>query len=108
MHDRFEKRIEDDLTRLAGRLERAKKKPNRSQVERQIGRVLGRNSLCRWSVRDHGSRDRAWRRERASRSDLEKEERLAGLAASERRMLRLTYEPHRLEGRRICGGRTFS
>ena len=44
MHDRFEKRIEDDLTRLAGRLERAKKKPNRSQVERQIGRVLGRNS----------------------------------------------------------------
>jgi transposase len=44
MHDRFEKRIEDDLTRLAGRLERCKKKPNRSQVERQIGRILGRNS----------------------------------------------------------------
>lgn len=44
MHDRFEKRIEDDLIRLAGRLERAKKKPNRSQVERQIGRMLGRNS----------------------------------------------------------------
>lgn len=44
MHDRFEKRIEDDLTRLAGRLERCKKKPSRSQVERQIGRFLGRNS----------------------------------------------------------------
>jgi transposase len=44
MHDRFEKRIEDDLTRLAGRLERCKKKPNRIQVERQIGRILGRNS----------------------------------------------------------------
>lgn len=44
MHDRFEKRIEDDLTRLVGRLERCKKKPNRSQVERQIGRILGRNS----------------------------------------------------------------
>ena len=44
MHDRFERRIEDDLTRLGGRLERDKKKPNRSQVERQIGRILGRNS----------------------------------------------------------------
>lgn len=44
MHDRFERRIEDDLTRLAGRLERCKEKPNRSQVERQIGRMLGRNS----------------------------------------------------------------
>jgi transposase len=44
MHDRFERRIEDDLTRLAGRLERCHQKPNRSQVERQIGRILGRNS----------------------------------------------------------------
>lgn len=45
MHARFEKRIEEALTKLAGRLERAKKKPpNRSQVERQIGRLLGRNS----------------------------------------------------------------
>ena len=44
MHDRFEKRIEADLTRLAGRLERCHQKPNRSQVERQIGRILGRNS----------------------------------------------------------------
>ncbi|MCP4204276.1 MAG: IS1634 family transposase [bacterium] len=44
MHARFEKRIEDALTKLAGRLDRAKKKPDRSQVERQIGRILGRNS----------------------------------------------------------------
>jgi transposase len=44
MHDRFEKHIEDDLTRLATRLQRGKKKPDRSQVERQIGRILGRNS----------------------------------------------------------------
>lgn len=44
MHDRFEKRIEDDLTRLAGRLQRSRKKPDRGQVERQIGRILGRNS----------------------------------------------------------------
>lgn len=44
MHDRFEKRIEDDLTRLAARLQRCKKKSDRGQVERQIGRMLGRNS----------------------------------------------------------------
>lgn len=44
MHDRFEKRIDDDLTRLAARLQRCKKKPDRSQVERQIGRMLGRHS----------------------------------------------------------------
>lgn len=44
MHERFEKRIEEALVKLAGRLNRAKKKPDRSQVERQIGRILGRNS----------------------------------------------------------------
>jgi transposase len=44
MHSRFEKRIEEDLTRLGTRLQRCKKKPDRSQVERQIGRILGRNS----------------------------------------------------------------
>ena len=30
-------------TKLAGRLDQAKKKPDHSQVERQIGRILGRN-----------------------------------------------------------------
>ncbi len=44
MHERFEERIEEALAKLAGRLDRARKKPNRSQVERQIGRILGRNS----------------------------------------------------------------
>ena len=44
MHERFEKRIEDGLQSLERRLDRAKKKLNRSQVERQIGRLLGRNS----------------------------------------------------------------
>lgn len=45
MHDRFVQRIETALTRLAGRLDRArKKKPDRQQVERQIGRILERNS----------------------------------------------------------------
>jgi transposase len=44
MHERFEKRIEEALISLAGRLDRAKKKPDRTQVERQIGRILGKNS----------------------------------------------------------------
>ncbi|MFH1419327.1 MAG: IS1634 family transposase [Planctomycetota bacterium] len=44
MHERFEQRIEEALVSLAGRLDRAKKKPNRTQVERQIGRILGKNS----------------------------------------------------------------
>ena len=44
MHERFTKRIQEGLQKLAGRLERARKCPNRSQVERQIGRLLGRNS----------------------------------------------------------------
>ncbi len=44
MHDRFEKRIEEGLQSLERRLDKAKKNPNRSQVERQIGRLLGKNS----------------------------------------------------------------
>ncbi len=44
MHDRFEERIEKGLESLKRRLDKAKKRPNRSQVERQIGRLLGRNS----------------------------------------------------------------
>ena len=44
MHERFEKRIEEGLQSLERRLAKAKKKPDRSQVERQIGRLLGKNS----------------------------------------------------------------
>jgi transposase len=44
MHERFSKRIHEGLARLSQRLERAKKKADRSQVERQIGRLLGKNS----------------------------------------------------------------
>jgi transposase len=44
MHERFSKRIAEGLTRLCQRLEKARKKADRSQVERQIGRLLGRNS----------------------------------------------------------------
>jgi hypothetical protein len=44
MHERFSVRIEDALARLARRLARAKKPLDRSQIERQIGRLLGRNA----------------------------------------------------------------
>jgi len=44
MHGRFSTRIETALKRLAGRIERAKKRIDREQVERQVGRLLQRNS----------------------------------------------------------------
>ncbi len=43
-HERFSKRIEEGLERLSRRLERAQRPADRSQVERQIGRLLQRNS----------------------------------------------------------------
>ncbi len=44
MHERFAKRIVTDLDRLERRLRRARRVADRSQVERQIGRILERNS----------------------------------------------------------------
>lgn len=44
MHDRFAVRIEDALKSLAGRLERSTKPIDAGPVERQIGRLLGKNS----------------------------------------------------------------
>lgn len=44
MHERFDRRIVTGLESLARRLESAKKAADRSQVERQIGRLLGSNS----------------------------------------------------------------
>jgi transposase len=44
MHERFSARIDKALESLAGRIERAKNPLDRSQLERQIGRLLGRNS----------------------------------------------------------------
>jgi transposase len=44
MHARFCKRIEEGLVRLQGRIERARQPIERSATERQIGRLLGRNS----------------------------------------------------------------
>ncbi len=44
MHGRFVGRIEESLQSLGRRLERAKKREDRGRVERQVGRLLGRNS----------------------------------------------------------------
>jgi transposase len=60
MHDRFSQRISDGLSSLARRLENSTKQADRSQVERQIGRLLGRNSRASGkfsiSVKDAPSR----------------------------------------------------
>ena len=76
MHERFEKRIEEGLAPLTRRLAKAKKRPDRSQVERQIGRLLDNNTraegLFRIEVndieREHGpglevtwTKDETWR-----------------------------------------------
>lgn len=44
MHDRFRGRIERALEKLSGRLARARKPVERGSVERQIGRLLGKNT----------------------------------------------------------------
>lgn len=44
MHERFQKRIEEKLGSLQRRLEKARKPLDRGSIERQIGRLLGRNS----------------------------------------------------------------
>jgi transposase len=53
MRARFCERIETALVRLAGRLERARSAVDRSATERQIGRLLGRNSRAagRYAIR---------------------------------------------------------
>jgi len=44
MHERFAARIEKGLDKLGRRIERSKRPLDRSRLERQIGRLLGRNS----------------------------------------------------------------
>ena len=43
MHEKFQTRIEDALKRMAGRLEKARRKLDCGVLERQIGRLLERN-----------------------------------------------------------------
>jgi transposase len=53
MHARFCERIETALARLQGRIERARNPIDRGATERQIGRLLGRNSRAagRYAIR---------------------------------------------------------
>lgn len=53
MHDKFSRRIEAALERLAARIARSRKRLDREQVERQIGRILQQNqrSARRFKVR---------------------------------------------------------
>jgi transposase len=53
MHARFAERIETALARLEGRLARARSTVDRATTERQIGRLLGRNSRAagRYAIR---------------------------------------------------------
>jgi transposase len=53
MHQRFAERIETGLASLAGRLARARNPIDRSATERQIGRLLGRNTraAARYAIR---------------------------------------------------------
>lgn len=53
MHDKFSRRIEAALARLATRIARSKKRVDREQVDRQIGRILQQNQRAarRFKVR---------------------------------------------------------
>jgi transposase len=52
MHERFSQHIEEGLQSLGRRIEKSKTALNRGQLERQIGRLLGRNSRAsaRYSI----------------------------------------------------------
>jgi transposase len=52
MHERFSKQIEEGLQSLGRRIEKSKKALDRGDLERQIGRLLGRNSraAARYSI----------------------------------------------------------
>lgn len=73
MHERFTTRLLKDLDSLARRLKSAKKPADRSQVERQIGRMLERNSRAagryRISVVDDKSRSSGLRLVRREKKD---------------------------------------
>jgi hypothetical protein len=53
MHERFAQRIEKALCKLGARIERARNPLEQSRLERQIGRLLGRNSraAARYAIR---------------------------------------------------------
>jgi len=61
MHGRFAQRIEERLGSLARRLERARQRLDREAIGRQIGRLLGKNSLAagRYAIRVEDDATRA-------------------------------------------------
>lgn len=73
MHERFARHIEDGLTRLGRRIDASRKPLDRSTVDRQIGRLLGKNSRAagRYQVRlvDDASRAATFRLEWSARAD---------------------------------------
>ncbi len=50
MHERFAQRIEAGLTSLGRRIEASRKPLERSPIERQIGRLLGKSSRAAGAV----------------------------------------------------------
>ena len=91
MHDRFSARIEDGLETLRRRLARARTRPSRPQVERQLGRLLQKNSRAagkyRVEVRDDPDRPRP----PASRVDVRADVEPVGHA--QRRRLPAPHQP---------------
>jgi transposase len=57
MHARFSERIEQALTRLAERIARSRKKLDPGPIERQLGRLLGRNSRAAGRYQIHLEKD---------------------------------------------------
>ena len=94
MHARFCERIETALASLQRRLERAQKPIDRSAAERQIGRLLGRNSraAARYAIRLVD--DRSCRRPAARMVEAR---RMGRLVAPQRRLLRAAHQSARLE-----------
>jgi hypothetical protein len=56
MHERFSKRIEEGLESLTRRIEKSRKLLDRGKLERQIGRLLERNSRRRGVTRLRSAR----------------------------------------------------
>jgi len=73
MHERFIKRIEASLERLGRRIDRSHKKLNKGPIERQLGRLLGKNSRAagRYEIAlvDDPSREAGFRLEWSARSE---------------------------------------
>ena len=97
MHARFCERIETALARLKRRLERARSPVDRSATERQIGRLLGRNTRAagRYAIRlvDDAAVPAGLR------LDWSVASRMGRMVAPQRRLLRAAHQCRRLDAR---------